>query len=621
MIRKKRKEKIENPPKIYGNESFGIPADCTKKQRFSTLKLSVYLVVVVLLCGCVYGGYQFASDYFIPDMTYDKSDFPMLYVKDTTLTVKLEDARKGISVTRAAQYAGSDAAAMTKLTADGKILFYGAESQGSAGFDLYCRPTEKEGESRLIDRGVTRFSISADGKQVAYLKDARLYLSVNQQAALVAVDVTDYAISENNQQLIYQKENGSKLYTCSIGPSPKPVLVDQGIQRLLTPLSEYGEIYYLKNDALFCKRYGEQALCLVTDVKDAAMLDDFLYLVKTEVRAIPFSQLFEDTHALTDSTAAPPKRTDFLVPNAAGTLVLDSHAYQAAMAEFDAADRRSALREQLKSDPINAPANILYTLKRGELYELDSGLTNAPLTTQYSCTSALAYEKQLPPDKKLELSDFSTVEEAQTAAISSLFAEKKAGLCLLLQDKTPYLALEYVPDGQMEISYDRNFLYAIEQTDETGRGTLMRYTIGNRGLRNAVVLKEGVTDFAIDSADSSVVMVFDGNRLGICKGQTYTHLSDRSTRSYFYVDGTLFFYDDYSEETKVGVLKTYRDGRVRLVDIGVYDFDVHNLKTVAYIKNYDRSAGFGDLYLKSGSARGKRLDVCVRQILCETPLP
>lgn len=620
MIWKKRKQKIEESPKAYGNESFGIPADCTKKQRFSTLKLSVYLVVVVLLCSCVYGGYQFASDYFIPDMTFDKSDFPMLYVKDTALTVKHKDARKGFSVTHAAQYTKHDAADMAKLTVDGKILFYGAESGETAGFDLYCRSTEKDGEPRLIDRGVTRFSISSDGQQVAYLKDTRLFLSVDQRATLVAVDVTDYAISENNQQLIYQKENGTALYTCSIGPSPKPVLVDRGISRLLTPLSEYGEIYYLKNDALFCKRYGEPTQCLATDVKDAALLENLVYLVKTEVRAIPFSQLFEDALALTDSKATPPKRTDFLVPNAAGTLVLDNAGYQAAMAEFDAADRRNALREQLKTDPVNAPVNVLYALKRGKLDELDSALTDAPLT-QLSCTSALVYQKQLPPLEKPELADFSTLEEAQTAAISSLFTKQNTGLCLLKQDKMPYLALDYVPEGQMDISYDGTYLYAIEQTDETGRGTLMRYTIGNRELRGATVLKEGVTDFAIDSADSSVVVVFDRDRLGICKGQTYTHLTDRTTRSYFYVDGTLFFYDDYSKERKVGVLKTYRDGRVRLVDVGVHDFDVQNLKTVAYIKNYDTSAGFGDLYLKKGTNRAKRLDVCVRQILCETPLP
>lgn len=615
MIWKKQKQNAtQTPPKAYGNESFGIPADCTKKQRFSSLKLSVYLIVVLLLCSCVYGGYQFASDYFMPDITYDKSDLPMLYVKDTTLTMRTKNARKGISITRAPQYAEGEVASMTQLTADGKTLFYGAQSSEAAGFDLYCRSTENENDPRLIDRGVTRFSISADGQQVAYLKDTRLFLCTDELPAIVAMDVTDFALSENNQQLIYFKENGSKLYTCSIGNKPKPVLVDEGIARLLTPLSEYGEIYYLKNDALFYKRYGEQAVCLVTDVKDAAMLDDYVYLVKKEVRSVAFSQLFQDTHAQVDSKAVPPKRTDFLIPNAAGALVLDSHAYQAAMTEFDAADRRNAVREQLKADPVNAPVNVLYTLKQGELDELDFGLTDTPLT-QYSCTSALTYEKQLPPLDKLELADFSTVEEAQTAAIALLFAEHKAGLCLLKQDKTPYLALEYVPDGKIEISFDKNFLYAIEKIDETGRGTLMRYTIGNRGLRNATVLKEGVTDFAVDSADSSVVMVFDGDRLGICKGQNYTHLSDRSSRSYFYIDGTLFFYDDYNRESKVGVLKTYRDGRIRLIDIGVYDFDVQNLKTVAYIKNYDQWAGFGDLYLKSGSARGKRLDACVRQIL------
>ena len=620
MIWKKRKQTKEESPKAYGNESFGIPADCTEKQRFSTLKLSVYLVVVVLLCSCVYGGYQFVSDYFIPDMTYDKSDFPMLYVKDTSLTVKSKDVQKGFSVTRAAQYTGRDAASMAKLTADGKTLFYGAESEEPTGFDLHCRSTKKDGESRLIDRGVTGFSISADGKQVAYLKDTRLYLSVDQQAVIIATDVTDYAISENNQQLIYTKENGNALYTCSIGPSPKPVLVDRGISRLLTPLSEYSEIYYLKNDALFCKRYGEPTQRLATDVKDAAILEGFLYLVKTEMRTIPFSQLFQDTRALTDSNAVPPKRTDFLVPDTGGTLVLDTPAYEAAMAKFDAADRRNAMREQLKANPVNTPVHVLYTLKRGELFELDSFLADTTLT-QYSCTSALVYNKQLPPIEKLEFADFSTVEEAQTAALSSLLAEQRTALCLLKQNKTPYIALENVPDGQMDISYDGKYIYTIERTDETGRGTLNRYTIGNRGLKNATMLKEGVTDFAIDNTDSSVVMVFDGNRLGLCKGQTYTHLADNSCHTYFYVDGTLFFYDDYSEETKVGILKSYRSGRVQLVDIGVYDFDVHNLKTVAYIKNYDRSAGFGDLYLKKGKRRSKRLDVCVRQILHENLLP
>ena len=618
MIWKKQKKQIDDTPKAYGNESFGIPADCTKKQRFSTLKLSVYLVIVVLLCSGVYGGYQLASDYFMPDMTYDVSDFPMLYVKDTSLTVRHEGARKGEFITRADDYKTNHASSMVKLTEDGKTLFYGAESENATGFDLYACTLPAESAPVLIDRGVTEYKTSPDGQQVAYVKGTSLHLYVDQTPTLVAVDVTDFSLSENNQQLLYTKDDGAMLYTCSIGPAPKPILVDQDIRRLLTPLSEYGEIYYVKNDALYCKRYTEPPQLLATEVKDAVMLSNFVYLVKEEVRPVPFSQLFSDEKASADKLATVPKRTDFLVENAAGVLVLDSASYNEALEEFDLSDRRNAMREQLKTNPVTAPTNVLYTLKRGALDEVDFDLADAPLTLS-GCETALLYQKLLPPAEKPDFSENKTLEEAHASALALLSAPQNVGLYLLSQNRAPYLALETVPGGQTEISFDRNYLYTIENADETGRGTLMRYTIGGRELRGGVALRPGVTDFLIDETDSSVVLVFDKDRLGICQGTRYTHLSDSSCFTHFYVDGTLYFYDDYSRENQVGMLKTYRDGKVKLVDIGVHDFLVQNLKTVAYIKNYDKSAGWGDLYLKSGASRGKRLDFFVRQLLHPMP--
>ena len=143
----------------------------------------------------------------------------------------------------------------------------------------------------------------------------------------------------------------------------------------------------------------------------------------------------------------------------------------------------------------------------------------------------------------------------------------------------------------------------------------MRYTMSAKELKSRKELREGVTDFALDGADSAIVMVFDGNKLGLSAGDAYTHLSDSSCHSFFYVDGTLYFFDDYDFASESGRLKTFRNGKIKLVDTNVHEFDVRNLKTVAYIKHFNKEFGFGDLYLKNGNKRGRKQDICVRSIL------
>ena len=66
-------------------------------------------------------------------------------------------------------------------------------------------------------------------------------------------------------------------------------------------------------------------------------------------------------------------------------------------------------------------------------------------------------------------------------------------------------------------------------------------------LKNRKVLQKDVTDFAVDGAKSDVAIVFAGNTMGVVMGDTYTHLSDNSTHDFFYVDGTLYYFDEYNE--------------------------------------------------------------------------
>ena len=615
-------EHTEDAKQVYGNASFGIPADCTQKQKMNGIKLACYIVVVVLICSVVYGSYRAATSYFLPVMTFDKSAQPVLYVQNADLMVKTDSDRRGKMVIHSEQlYNDSDSAELVQITSDGRSVFYAVESaEGDPGFDLYYgrissvdNDRDTPNEHLCIDSGVTAYKIHPDGRFVLYLKEDRLYYSNLTDSHMVATGVTAFYLSKNNQQFIYYKD-GSRIYTCGTGEKDRPVLVDAEIDKVLSEKEEYVRIYYLKQGALFLKEIDKEAVCIAENVKDGIMLGDYVYFVKEETLQKTFEDIFYDDKATRDKSLTEPVQTDYMVFAADGTKRLDTEAYDAAMQQYEEKLIRDTIRDYFSLHPMAETENVLYTVRWNGIKEVDSGLNDAALHYN-SCKQTIVYEKEIENEEKIRLSSVENIEDALQKIEMQQSEEKKNGMYVLIKDKMPYLGLEYFPQGQIEISLDGKFLYCLETVGEDGRNALVRYTISSRELKNRTVLREGVTDFAVDGADSSIVIVFDENKLGLCEGDTYTHLSDSSCHSFFYVDGTLFFYDEYNVQTESGKLQWFRDGKVKLVDVGVHAFDVRNLKTVTYIKHFNQEFGFGDLYLKSGNAKGKKIDICVRSII------
>ena len=619
---KKKEKQAEQKPPVYGNESFGIPSDYTKKQKFNGLKLAFYIVAVVSICGLLYGGFRRATDTFLPEMSYDKSNDPLLYIRNKEVAMKDYNDRKGKSVASSDQHYSSGDGRFVTLSDNEEYVFFAQDNSGSeSGFDLCYRiVSDIEGKKEdipeeivRIDSDVRSYKAHPNGNFVLYQKGNRLYFSDLSKQEIVSADVTEYYLSQNGQQMIYYKTDG-RIYTCGTTLSSTPVLVDYDVTKVLSEKEAYAKIYYIKGDTLYVKEHGRERELIAEQITDAIMLGEELYFIRKEPNAWRMQEIFLDDKQVTDKEMKEPALEDFNVENIDGETYLDEDAYHNALAAYDQKLLRDTIRQYLIDNPITTEQFVLYHADRDGIRAVDENL--AEYTLRYnSCKDTIVYKRNVLPKNKIRLSIVSGIEDAISRATAYVEEPASVGMGVLSPDKKTYLGLTQFPKGQIEISLDGKFLYYMDQIDENGKGTLVRYEFGNKELKNRQELAKGITDFALDGADPRVVIVFDGNRIGISKERAYTHLSDSSNHDFFYVDGTLYFFDAYDENAQTGTLKRFRDGKIKTVDIHVHTYDVRNLKTVAYIKNYNSEFGFGDLYVKTGNRKREKIDICVRSIL------
>ncbi len=621
-MRRNKKNQAEAKPPIYGNESFGIPSDCTKKQKFNGLKLAFYIVVVASVCGLLYSGFNSATDKFLPEMTFDKSQDALLYIRNHDVTIKDYNDRRGRAVVSSEQLYSSGDGRFVTVTDDEKYVFFAQDNTGTeSGFDLCFRRVsaidgKKEdlpAETKVLDSDVRAYKAHPNGNFVLYLKGNRLYFSNLKETAIVATEVNEFYLSDNSQQMIYYKTDG-RVYTRGTTMRSTPVPVDSDITKVLSEKEEYAKIYYLKGNALYVKEHDRERRLIAEGVVDAILLDEFLYFVRKEPNAWRFHEIFVDDKQVYDKELEEPDPKNYYAEDLEGIRYFDEGAYESALVLYEQKVFRDAIREYFDANPITSEQFVLYAVKGNEVRAIDENL--AEYTLRYnSSRRTVIYKKNVLQDSKIRLSTVTGIEDALSRGLEFVEKPVSVGMGVLQKNEKPYLGLSVFPKGQIEISLDGKYLYYMEQPSENGPGTLVRYEFGGKELKNRKELCSPITDFALDGADSRVVIAFDGNKMGIVMGDTYTHLSDTSIHDFFYVDGTLYFFDEYNETALSGTLKRFRDGKVKTVDTNVHAFDVRNLKTVAYIKNYNTEFGFGDMYLKTGNKKREKVDICVRSIL------
>ena len=114
--------------------------------------------------------------------------------------------------------------------------------------------------------------------------------------------------------------------------------------------------------------------------------------------------------------------------------------------------------------------------------------------------------------------------------------------------------------------------------------------------------------------DGTVVVKFDEESLGIYQNNKFTELSDSSDGYFDYVDGVLFYFDQYSSKNKSGTLMKYHNGKKQKIDIDVYEFVLRGTKNIYYIKDYSTKNSKGELYQFKGG-KSKLIDSDVYSIV------
>ena len=595
---------------VYGNENFGIPKDYTKKQRFSSLKLVFYIVAVAAICVTGYKYYSDARDIFLPEITFDRTNQPLIYnTSSDGIILKTQNGRS-YAVGECAN--DDDLSSFITSASFGKSVFFLGRCEESESLDL-CYYNVNTDNVTVIDSGVTDFKVDSNGRFAVYRKGNKLCFSDLLQKYIVSENATEYYLSDNNQAIVFYTDNGSTMYTCLTEKDAEPELVDDEITKVISPKNAHTGIYYIKNSKLYYKEEKTPRLLISDAVIDAIMLGNSVYFTTEETYERTLGNFYIDDVIKEDATRIIPDGADY-IKEVDGLSFFDEEAFIEANSEYEKKLMRDEIREYFSTTPIEAQGYSLYMYSDGDTTRVDTDLL-APTLSYNSCKSVLLYKKYdiLSLDRQ-NLSETNSLEEALEFSKSLLNETPDADVYLVKERKKPYVAFEEADMMQTEISLDAKFLYCIENSKNDTKNVLTRYEIGASSLRNKRTICESVTDFALDGSDSSAVIVFFNNEISLFYENELINLAKKSHRDFFFVDGTLFYYDDYDYAKQSGTLCSVRNGKISVVDTNVYDFKVRKYNAVSYIKNYNPKTQSGTLYIKEGKTV-KRQDNYVTAII------
>ena len=581
---------------VYGNENFGIPKDCSKKQRFSSLKLAFYLVAVVAICFTGYKYYSDAVDRFLPEITYDRTNQPLIY--STTKEGIILKTQNGKSYDVGEISHSPELSSLVMSTSMGKSVFFLDKSEENGKQNL-CYYNLGADSVSTIDSAVSDFKVDSSGRFVVYRKGEELFFSDTQQGYPVAENVCEYHLSNNNQAIVYFKDNGTTMYTCLTEKGAKPELVDTGIVKVISPKNVHTGIYYIKNSKLYLKEQNTPRKLVDDGIIDAIMLGNSVYYTTKETYERRLGEFFVDDVLKQDELLTAPDGADY-IKEVDGLSFFDEEAFIEATENHEKKLVRDEIREYFKNTPAQSEGFSLYMYSDGDETRVDINLV-VPNLSYNSCKNILLYKKYdtLSLDKK-NLSEVESLEDALLFSDELLTQRLDDDMYLVKERKRPFLAFEEIPTMQTEISLDGKYIYCIEKEDKESDKVLTKYEIGSSSLKGRTVVTQEVTDFFLDGSDSSAVIVFCNEKMGLFCEDKFTELSQKSHREFFFVDGTLFFYDEYDYAKQSGKLCSFRYGKVTVIDTNVHSFKVRKYNAVSYIKNYNPKNGSGTLYIKEG---------------------
>ena len=142
-------------------------------------------------------------------------------------------------------------------------------------------------------------------------------------------------------------------------------------------------------------------------------------------------------------------------------------------------------------------------------------------------------------------------------------------------------------------------------------GDLVRYNISANGLSGKKVVMEKVDSYTYYN-DKFLTTLNDDREFVAISSDKITPISESNVESMYYVDGALYFLDDYRNNS--GKLTVYKKGEKKVLAKKVSSFRPFDENRIAYISGYNQKKDYGTLYTCNKRGKAKQIDKKVKSI-------
>ena len=469
-------------------------------KRYGRLIALISAVVVVLIAVVAGVGSCMSKN------KLDVSEYPLFYKSDGDLKYIYVGEKEGKILTT-----DSDAReAYIKVPSGGNKIFF-AEEYSLGEFDLCYRKTNVKDPKKgtvIIERGVSNYYVTVDGKSVFYLKNNRLYVSDTKKSELIAKDVSQLLeLSPDCRGVLYRAEDGELFYTegkwtISVG-------------------GQDCKYYYFSDDGtkVFVVEYG--------------VYGEDLSVCNTEKGAKPY-EIGKDIE-----TYVSDDNYDVFY------YVSDNKLYY-----------KQGTKKSIQIE-LDGQVEEIYTCLTGEETEYLASVYGDDTDSLYLLEGGTA---------SLVLDDYSYSYEYPLQIVQSVDGDRET---TYYRKGTELYEIELPENiGQMDI--EGKYLYAIVDYNEDA--VLCRYKIGKKGIdfSSPKEITDNVSYFILwGEKGSSLVIRHDDNALGVFDGSKYHEVTSDIADWYGYIDGKMVFCED-ADSDGVGVLSRFNGRTSKVLEEDVY---------------------------------------------------
>lgn len=592
-----------------------------KKKLIAGLVLALVVVIVSVTAALLFSGDK-------------ENSAPVVYVKENS--VMAQKVGENAPFVISDNFSETDNAELVAvLNKEGDKLLYSESyttENGTNTYKLYYRDIINEtSEISSADSSKGLFlasnvysqpKASENFKRIAYLrspsdKGGKLKVHNLKEEISIDTDVVDFYISADGKNVIYLKKNGNDLdlYECKVKSNAKPVFIEGAVDEIYILDGDFDLYAYTKTAAdgkkgLFSVKREKSAL-INADVKEvyaanSGAENDSIYFVSEKELSYKWSEIVSDDLYESDGNITEPVRENY------GS----EDEYNEAKALYDAKTARDSLRAAISDGTLQEISKELYVYD-GKEPVLVSEFTGKVYGVY---DGAIVYSAfSMPENMKIKISDLSRygnslpVPDGNTPVLAKgeYFYVKSA-------DKEPVLINEDAKHSN-SLFLSENSLYIAENCDENFEsGDIVKWDIkkstGTRidagvFIKNVCFTPSGSVYYVKDMKDAI-------GTLYCYNGKKSEEIQKGVTKLYAAGNESVFFMTDYNESSESGTLNVCEKFSPRHVDTNVYDgaFTFRGDGEVFYIKGYSQEKESGNLYRSLGKKDVSLVSEYVSQI-------